>query len=356
VRKKRPARVLFAAPLLIVLYFLLFPYPLGRELVVRPRWAVPVPTAAVIAPDPGAPSWQYQLGNRFGFLMNDGSALYAGTALYKVALSTSGFVNYTRLGTDWILQDTAGRRITSFSGSGYPLLGPDGTRIFNVKSDLSGIIELDRSGGTLWGRDFPAPMTSASIQGDFLLVGLMNGSLHLINRQGSPVFESSPGGSRIPVVLGTALSPDGTFIAAVCGIGPQKLVVFRRHNGGYAPLPVRELASDYRREVRMGFSPDSRYLFFESPDGAGLYDPAAQELRLAGVRGRLYGAGFPGHAKVAAFAAMDSGRAQVVIQPPSGAALYREDLTAHELSVGTIDGQLLLGWDGQFLRVDVEAM
>jgi hypothetical protein len=189
VRKKQPVRVLFAAIAFIVFYFILFPYPLGRELVAHPRWAIPVPTAPGTTPSgaQGTPA-PFQLGNLFGYVEGDGTVLYAGATPYRVALSAGGFVNYTRLGTDWILQDPSGRRVTTFSGSGYPLLGPEGSRLFNVKSDLSGIIELDHGGGLLWERDFPTMMTTASLQGDLLFVGLLGGSLQLLDGTGHLVF------------------------------------------------------------------------------------------------------------------------------------------------------------------------
>ncbi len=356
-RKKRPARVLFAALLFIVCYFLLFPYPLGRESVARPRWAAPVSPSSFSSPaEEGRPSWQFQLGRLFGYVQDEGSVSYVGTILYRVALSATGFVNYTRLGTDWILQDRSGQRLTSFSGSGYPLLGPEGSRIFNVKSDLSGIIEMDHSGAALWERDFGALMTTLSVQGDALVVGLLNGSLLLINRQGSPVFEYSPGGSRIPVILGSAAAPDGSLIAAVSGIDPQYLTVLRREGSRFAPLATLGLSSDYRREVRIGFSPDSRYLYFEGRQGVGLYDPAGQNLHWVSLRGRLDAAAFPGHGRLVALASREDGRAQIVIEPPAGAAVYREEFPAEELYLGDIDGQLLLGRDGELLRIDIEAM
>jgi hypothetical protein len=289
-------------------------------------------------------------------VQGDGSVLYAGTVLYGVSLSKAGFVNYARLGTDWIMQGTWGQRLTSFAGSGYPLLGPEGNRIFNVKTDLSGLIELDKTGGVLWERDFPALMTSLSLQGDSLLVGLLNGSLLLINGQGSPLFEYSPAGSRIPVVAGTAVAPDGLLFAAVCGIGPQSLYVFERQSAGYALRAALPLPSDFRRELRMGFSPDSRYLFLEGVSGAGLFDPAQRALRWVSLRGRLAGAAFPGHGTLAALGSRDGGRAQLAIQAPLGDAVYREEFPARELSLQGVDGQLLLGWDGMLARIDLEAM
>ena len=357
VRKKRPALVLFASLLFSVFYFALFPYPLGREPVARPRWAVAVPASADLrSSQPGLPSWPFQLGSRFGYVHADGSVLFAGTALYRVALSTTAFVNYTRLGTDWILQDSSGQRLASFSGSGYPLLGPDGNRIFNVKTDLSGIIELDKSGSALWERDFPALMTTLSLQGDSLVVGLLNGSLLLINRQGSPLVQYAPGGSRIPVILGSALSADGSLVAALSGIGPQYLTVLRRQATGYAPIAAVGLATDFRREVRMGFSPDSRWLYLEGQDAAGIFDPAAASLRWVKLRGRLAGGAFAWAGRYAAVASLESGRTQLAIEPPAGIAVYREEFPAREVYLGSIENGILMGWDGLLLRIDIEAM
>ncbi len=356
-RKKRPARVLFTALLLIVLYFLLFPYPLGRELTARPAWAVTVPEAAPPAPAGKATAVApFQLGDRFGYVRSDGAVVYSAKALYRVALSETGFVNYTRLGTDWILQDTAGERVLAFSGNGYPFLSPDGARILNVKSDLSGLIELDRNGGVLWSRDFPALMTTASLRGDSLLVGLLNGSLLLLNRQGSPVFETAPAGSRIPVIMGSAVTPDGSLIAAVSGIDPQALTVLRRQGSGYAALARIALSSDFRREIRMSFSPDARYLLLEGEAGPGLFDPVTSTVSWTPLRGTLAGMSFPGAGRYAAFAARDGGRAALVVESPRGMAICREPFAARELSLGTLEGQLLLAWDGKLLRIDVGAL
>lgn len=364
-RKKRPARVLFAATVLIVFYFFLFPYPLGRELVARPRWAVavPQPGAPVAARAEGtqkeagaASAAAFQLGDRFGFISGDGVFLYAGQAPYRVALSSTGFVSFTRLGTDWILQDDAGRRVAGFSVAGYPLLSPDGGRVFSVKTDLSGIIEMDRGGAVLWDRDFPTMMTAISVQGDLILVGLLDGSIVLLDRRGSPELEHAPGGSRVAVIVGDAAAPDGSRIAAVSGIDPQYLTVLRRTGSRYETEALEGLPTAFRREIRMGFSPDSRYLFVEGRAGPGLYDPAGRTLRWVSLPGSLAGAAFALGGRVAAFASRDAGSAQIVIEPVSGIAVCREGFPAREVFLGTIGGQLLVGWDGELLKIDVEAM
>jgi hypothetical protein len=379
-RKKRPLRSVLTALLFIVVYFLLFPYPLGRELVAVPRWAVAIPSAdgpaaggsAADSSAGGGPVADssaagrsaasapalasFQLGSRFGYVRADGLVPFTGTVRYRVALSSRGFVNFTRLGTDWIVRDPSGRHLSSFSGSGYPLLSPDGGRIFTIKSDLSGLEEKDRAGEPLWDRDFPTLMTCLSVQGDLLLVGLLDGTLHLLNRQGSAVFEYAPGGSRIPVVVGCAVSPDGSRIAAVSGIDPQYLTVLSRQAGGYSPAEKLALPQSFRRELRIGFSPDSRLLFVEGRGSAGMVAAAGGRLRWIALPGTLAGALFAGSGREAAFVSRDGATARLVIQPFAGTAVCREEFSARELFAGTIDGELLLGLDGELLRIDVEMM
>jgi len=368
-RKKRPARVLFAAILLIVFYFLLFPYPLGKELVARPRWAVPVSAAgatsergavaeagASAVTDPPAAVSAWQLGNRFGFVREDGQLLYSATAACAVALSSSGFVSFTRMGTDWVLQDPEGRRVAAFAVSGYPLLSSDGGRIFSVKTDLSGLTELDRGGNALWDRDFPTVITAVSVAGDLVAVGLVNGNLVLLNRGGGAVLEHAPGGSRVMVIAGVAAAADGSRIAAVSGIDPQYLVVLGKSGGGYEPVASNLLPTDFRREVRMGFSPDSRWLFVEGPSGPGLFDAEGSVLRWVNLPGALGAVSTALGGRVAAFASRQPEGLSIVLEPPRGIPVGREAVSARQVFLGTIGRQLLMGWDDMLARIDVEEM
>ena len=368
VSKKRPARVFFVALIVSILYFALFPYPLGREIVARPVWSVTLPDpgspqpsnprgASVSAPDSAkAIAAPFQLGDLFGFAAANGDILYAEKTLFRVALSQAGFVNYTRLGMNWMLQNVRGARVISFSGYGYPLLSSDGGRIFVVKADLSGIIELDRAGDVIWSRDFPAMLTTVSVPGDSLLVGLLNGTLLLLNGRGSPVYEHVMGGSRLPVILGAVVSADGSLMASVSGIAPQFLTVLRRQGTGFGEIAKEVLASDFRREVRMSFSPDSRYLLIEGERAAGMFDPAAARLAWLPLSGGLADVSFPGSGRLAAMAARDGTLVELRILRPFTAPILKETFTAQQLFLGTVEGDLLLGLDGRLLRIGLEAL
>ena len=363
VSKKRPARVFFVVFIVIILYFALFPYPLGREIVARPVWSVTLPDPSAPqpstppAPDsPKAAAAPFQLGDLFGYAGANGDILYAEKTLFRVALSQAGFVNYTRLGTNWILQNVRGARVLSFSGYGYPLLSEDGGRIFIVKSDLSGLIEVDRAGDVIWSRDFPAILTTVSVPGDYLLVGLLNGTLLLLNGRGSPVYEHVMGGSRLPVILGATVSADGALMASVSGIAPQILTVLRRQATGFAEVAKEVLASDFRREVRLSFSPDSRYLLVEGERAAGIFDPAAERLAWLPLPGGLADVSFPGGGRLTAVVARNGTLVELQILRPFTAPILKETFTAQQLFLGTVEGDLLLGLDGRLLRIGLESL
>ncbi len=361
-KNRRPLGVFFTAVLLIVLYFGLFPYPLGKELVARPAWALDLGAASSnnaggdAAGSLGGPAAAFRLGELFGYVTPAGKLAHLGRSLFQTALSSAGYINYTRVGTDWIMRDPDGRRLLAFSGTGYPLLSADGRRVFVVSPDMTGLAEVDSSGDTAWSRDFPAIMTCASLEGDYLLVGLLNGSLQLLGKRGGLLYQGHSPASRISVIYGCAVAPDGSAIAFVSGIEPQVLSVLQKSGSSYNGALRETLATDFRREVRMGFSPDSRFLYYENGSGVGLFEPGDDRSQSLSIPGKLAGAAFLDGGRRAAFAMMDGGRADLRIVSPFVAGLSSESFPARDLFLGDIDGQLLLGVDGRLLRIDVEEL
>lgn len=363
-RKKRAASGFIAAIAVIILHFILFPHPLGKELVARPAWAINLPPAESLPPggrsaDPGGEAGRFatfQLGELFGFVSPSGRLLHAERILFRVALSQRGFVNYTRIGSDWVLRDPGGERLFSFAGRGYPLASADGNRVFVVKTDLTGLQEVDGNGEVLWSRDFPSMLASVSVERDHLLAGLLDGALELVDATGAAVFQSVPAGSRIPVILAVAASPDGLHLASVSGIDRQWLIVLGKKGASYAEVSRTVLPAEFRRELRLAFSPDSRYLVLEGDGMAGLYDPASRRLSWIPLGGALAGASFLGTGRAAALLGRAGSTWRLTIAAPPSSVLCGQSFRGKAAFVGSLDGQVLLAVDGRLLRVDVEAM
>ena len=369
VKKHRPLRGVLAALPLIVAHFLLFPYPLGREVVLRARWRVPLPAggdavagrARAGAPGGAAP---FQLGDLYGFVSPDGELASLARTPFRVALSRRGSVAYSRIGGTWVLDGPSGQALASLSGDGYPLLSPDGERILIVKTDLTGLSELAETGEPAWSRDFASLLTSVAVAGDWLAAGLLNGSVSLVDRRGAVVFEDAPAGSRIAATYGVAVTADGGRLAAVTGIGPQRLTLWRRSRDGYTASGRLPLGSEFRREVRLSFAGDGRSLASEDAGGVTVVDVADGSRLLVPLRGRVTGMVFlgPTGGRPGAWvvAARDGADAQLAAVRPPAAVLARVSLAriggeTDSPWMGTADDTLLVAFPGSLLGLGLEA-
>ena len=372
--RSRSARLMLFAPVVIILHLLLFPYPLGRELVVVPRWAVSVQppdqpgavsnvtgNAQDAAPRAGLDAVPFHLGDLFGYVSPGGALAHLERALYQVTIAPTGYVAYGRLDTDWILRGPNGDSQGAYSSYGYPLLGSEGRRLLVVKTDLSGIQELARTGDVLWSRDFPAPVTSASAEADLTAAGLLNGSLMVLDRQGAVVLDARPGPSRIRVIYGVSLSQDGRLLAAVSGIDPQRITLWRRSESGFDAFDARIIPTSFRREVRVSFSPNGRVLLLEGNAAVGAYRIALHRLTWLPVAGSLQAVSFLDRENTVAITAGSTTSNQLILfEPPQSPFLSVPVPVGVTLS--TVNGQLLLGVPAlpqgnppQLLRLDVEA-
>ena len=338
-KKRKPPRGFLVALPLIVAYFLLFPHPLGREIVLRARWRVVLPAEDAptagrvrgdVAEGVAEGAAPFQLGDLYGFVTPDGTLTSLARTPFRVALSRRGAIAYARVGGTWELDGPTGQALATFSGTGYPLLASDSDRTFLVKTDLTGLRELDEEGEQAWIRDFPSMLTSLAVAGEWIAAGALDGSVALVDRQGAVAFADAPGGSRIPATFGVAVTADGQRLAAVTGIGPQQLTLWHRSRDGYAEAARIPLGTDFRREVRIAFAPDGRSLACELADGIALIAAATGNRRLLPLRGKVTGmtplAAFRDRPAAWLAVARDGADAELVAARPDGSVLARASL------------------------------
>jgi hypothetical protein len=369
VKKRKPVRGFLVALPLIVAYFLLFPHPLGREVVLRARWRVALPAedapvagrARTVAASGAAP---FQLDDLYGFVTPDGALASLERTPFRVALSRRGAIAFARVGGTWVLDGPTGQALATFSGDGYPLLDPGGDRLFLVKTDLTGLRELGEGGEPAWTRDFPSMLTSLAIAGDWMVAGTLDGSVALVDRQGAVAFTDAPAGSRIPATFGVAVTADGERFAAVTGVGPQLLQIWRRSRDGYGVSARMPLGTDFRREVRMAFAPDGRSLACEALDGILIVAVATGGRRLVPLRGRVTGmvplAAARGRSSAWVTVARDGGDAMLVAALPDGSVIAREPLGSRGGSpdspwLGTSGDTVIVAFAGSLVGLGLEA-
>jgi hypothetical protein len=348
--RRRSRRYLILAFALGLLYLFLFPQPSGREGFFKPVWLRLVPGApappAAQASEERRQSW-FKAGRHFGFVRLDGQVQYAAEVLHGVAFSELGFINYPRVADNFVFQDTTGRFQYGVRGFGYPVLDPSGELLYSVSTDLTELRRLDRDGEVLWSAGFFSPITTLALSGEECALGLLDGTLKLLDAGGRIAQDFLPEASRLPVILGAALTPGR--LAVLSGIDPQRLTILERRGAQYAPVQTVATGSDLRREALMRFSADGRFLAYETDTGLAL-----RELRRGAAShlpGRLLGLSFSAEGLMAAGSREDGGSRLRVLRPLSS-PLYECPLAVGDLFLRFLDGSLLVGFPGRLLRAD----
>ena len=376
--KKNTNRGIWVIALLVaVIYPVLFPGPLGRGLFLKPVWNLDLARRSAVQGRPVSPETWFQAGDRFGYVSLDGRPGYLGRALWRVCLSDTGFINFGRISESVVFSDPAGQFVYGFQTAGYPLLDRTGKSLYVVSSDLSGIRRMDPGGETLWSRELAAPITTAAVGAEGVLLGLLDGRLLLADGQGRTDLELAPGVSRVSIVVGAALAPAGDRLAAISGLDPQRLSVLEKREGRWTPLWTRDIGTDLRREALLRFTEDGRFLLFEGEGSVGVLDLLQKrETRVphAGRLVELTAGALPaagGSAEASAEAGAEAhGTAALLARTPaaggsgSGAELALVELPGRVLaterigvparSLRQIGGRLLLGLEGHLLRLDVQ--
>lgn len=359
-KRRRSRKYLILALALGQAYLLLFPHPLGKESYFRPIWLRRIPPAAPAPAGPGAGetkdnavSW-FRAGREFGYFRLDGGLAHVGQVLHGVALSDSGFINFPKVAENFVFLDPWGRFQYSVRGYGYPVLDRTGQNLYSISTDLTGLKRLDRDGEVLWSAGFYSPITTLSVAKDECAVGLLDGTLKLIDAQGSIAKEFAPQASRISVILGAALSGDGGQLAVLSGIDPQRLSLLRTKGAELVLRQAMNLPSDFRRAVQLAFTEDGRFLAFEDEQGLSVLDLKRWGRSRLPLEGRVLGlASSAADGLLAVGLRADGGSALKVLRPLSS-LLYSGGLPAQDLFLRFTGSSLILGFSGHLLRIDFQ--
>ena len=345
---------------LVPLYLVFFPYPGGKETLLIPVWALDLRHTAPVeetAPEPvGEPAehgeqvFAFRAGRRFGYARIDGRLVHSAVTRYQVTLSDRGFIDYSSRPDHLVFMSPEGVFEYSVQSFGYPLLEAGGEALYTINADLGGLRRLNADGETLWQAEFASPVTSIALHGEKCLVGLLDGRAALYGASGEAEFEIDPGGSRISVILGTALAETGD-LALTAGIDPQTLILVRRRDDGYEVGRSLTLDSEFRREVILRFGPGGRFLYVEQQGAVQVVELAGKRSARLPVPGRLTGL-IAGRRFAAAAAEQDGKTALVVFRPPDS-TLAVASIPGTSVWGRIVGGSLIVGLEHELVRSDV---
>lgn len=359
-RKSRVFIALLCA--LFLAWYLFLPVPLGREIVTHPVWAIsldPPPEVTATDSETDEVAW-FRLGDKFGYVNQDGDLLSLGTVLHNVTLSEFGFINYTKVSDNFLFFNHTGRVEAGFHVAGYPVLSSSGERLFVFKTDLSGVQEFSRTGEQLWERSFGSVITSVAASDEILVVGLLSGSVELVDRSGEVRDVLSLTDSKIPVTLGCDITRNGRYVAIVAGHGPQQVVVFERQDIPEDPgsqLYIRrfahELPGESRREVMLRFLHTGKYLLVQGEDRVHVFDTSTGATSEVILNAGLRVMAGDERSQVASVVFGDQPESVLCVLAPLDRQMLREQLPDGEVFLRQNDERILLGSGSSLLRIDI---
>ncbi|MDR1787710.1 MAG: WD40 repeat domain-containing protein [Treponema sp.] len=318
-----------SALLFFVVYAFVCARPIPEETVLVKRWLSSLESERpVLIGEGAAPSDEghipFHYGERLGYIGSGGVFTYNAAQKGQASISADYRAEYDAQPESIDVFDPYGEpamRITR--PEGYPFFA--GGRVFIIGKNQNDVSLLDSAGKREWTYTFSSPLTCADGANGYLLTGSLDGVAELLDAQGrAAMLPFEPGGSRLAVIVGCALSHDASRIALISGLEDQRFLLIDRSGGGAARVVHHEfLSAGYRRPVRVLFSGNNESVVYEREGGLGVYHIKSREsafipldeeiaaLDASGKDGRIF----------IVTAGKDTQRTFIMVQMPQGITL-----------------------------------
>jgi len=308
-QKKRRYRTVIII-LLFFIYFLLAARPVPREVVLAPKWITSLSDGDIVGANAiserlsgEADSAQqasvesspyidnssqdvkifpFTLGAYFGYVDSSGKLAVNRNIRNNIYLGGNMWSEYSAEPVNIEIKNISEETIVNaYNTSGYPVLLDD--RIFILGSEQNSLSEIDKYGNVIWTYDFGAPLTCIDAAAGLVMTGSLDGAIEIFNSSGERIFNFPPGGSRYEVILGCAISRDGSRIGIISGIEQQRFLLLERFGntrgeisidtgGDYKVVYHEFLDEGFRRPVHILFIDEDRRIVFERSGGIGCYN------------------------------------------------------------------------------------
>ncbi len=289
-----------ASVIFLLIYMFVAAIPMESDIYFEPVWTtdttVPVTTPVTEPADFQVPGIEaFVLGDRFGYFTPDGTILASKPVDGRVSASPTAWAAYGSDATDTQVFFPDGTPKMIVSGSGFVHLDQDRTYLFQPGG--GGVSMFAPDGSKIWNREHTAPLTAFNSSPAGTIMGYGDGQLTLVRNDGSAAFSFYPGGSDLAVILGAAISADGTLAACVSGIEPQRFLLIKITGDQYKVIHHENLKGNLRRQTFVDFEENGKFAFFESENGLGIIDCKNLETSHLPLEGQVIASGeYPGDA------------------------------------------------------------
>jgi hypothetical protein len=368
---------LIVGVVLFIAYFLGAARPIPLETVLVPRWlnsleiGNPIVLGGVRGNEANAISADlstqqripFSLGNRFGYVSHDGHLSVNQVKKTDISLSPEYWAEDGAEPVSIAINKSDGETVTVIEDPrGYPFF-LDG-RIFLISSEQTAITAIEASdtpftnGEPAWTYEFAAPITCVDSAAGLVLAGSVDGVVGLLDSRGRQIFSFEPGGSRHSVILGCAISRDGSRLALISGIDDQRFLIlehFGTSTGDYKVVYHEFLGNGFRRPVYITFAENDRWVVFERDGGLGFYEISSRKSEQVKLDGEICAIDHSG-GKGMVFAVVSySGNNKKLfgIRLP-GKVIIESPFISEEVFLSRMDSRLIAGGGQTLVSFDLE--
>jgi hypothetical protein len=212
--------------LFCILYFFIAAKPLEEHLHLQPVWTTDITqniSAADTTFDNKENLHHFKLGQNLGYFDTNGNIILFKTFPFKATISNSFFTLYTPENASVNYYNPHEKLIATIPATGFPFFNENRLYVFHPGGNSFSAYNED--GSFFWSHDEPAIITAFDSSENGTVAGYSNGKIFYTDAAHVKSTIFSPGGSNYEIIYGLAISPDGKYVAALCGLDKQRIIV-----------------------------------------------------------------------------------------------------------------------------------
>ena len=347
--------------LLFAVYFFYAAQPIPLETVLVPRWISSVETGTpVFLTETGGDSntlLPFSLGNRFGYISPNGAFSINQLKNGNISLSPDRWAMYDAEPQHITVHGNDGGTLAVIENpNGYPFF-LDG-KTFLINNEQNAISSVNESGGISWTHEFAGTITCIDSAAGLVLAGSLDGVIGVLDSRGQQVFTFEPGGSEYSIILGCAISRNGSRLAVVSGINNQRFLILERFGSNaidYKVVYHEFIGGGFRRPVYLSFIENDRWVVFERNGGLGFYEVNSRHTSTVELGGEIVAVDHSGGQGMVFTVISRSGTQKILagIRLPDKVILespFRSD----EVFLSMVDSRLIVGGGQTLVSFDLE--
>lgn len=281
--KKSHRKIITITVICSVFYIIFALRPLSTELHMTPEWSQDISRKE--ESHEGDNFIPFRLGQDLGYFTEDGRIVYKTTFPFKASISEKYWTVYGPDNTSALIYNPDGSEKTRLNAAGFPFIDKD--NIFVFLPGGNAFAKYDNNGKELWRYESYAPITAFSSAGKASAAGFADGSLVSFNEDGKVDQSFFPGGSGTQVILGTAVSPDGSLLACLSGLNPQRFVLSEKNEGHSKIIFHEYLEKDCARQVLVKFNSNSDTVYYNYQGGLGIVNVKSRKSSHVPLQGKI---------------------------------------------------------------------